>query len=77
MQRSENSPLTIMNRQLLCDYLIYNFILNIYFQNLSQESTNMTELIQNETGFDSGDFQSYFYTLKISGYNILHTVRIK
>lgn len=77
MQRSENSPLTIMNRQLLCDYLISNFILNIYFQNLSQESTNMTELIQNETGFDSGDFQSYFYTLKINGYNILHTVRIK
>lgn len=56
IQRSENSHWTIMMRQLLCDYLIYNFILNIYFQNLSQGSTKVTELVQNETGFDSGDF---------------------
>lgn len=60
IQRSENSHWTIMKRQLLCDYFIYNFILNIYFQNLKQGSTKVTKLVQNEREFDSGDFSHTF-----------------
>lgn len=60
VQRSENRYWTIMKRQLLSDYFTYNFLQNIYFQSLNQGSTKAKELVQNETGFDSGDFSHTF-----------------